>query len=90
MPSNSAHSLFISDLHLQAERPELTRAFLDFVQIRAVQAEALYILGDFFNLWLGDDDHAPLHDQVAAALLALSDWPNAAPLQSRRASRAKQ
>lgn len=48
-------TLFISDLHLCAERPALTELFLSFVKTRATQAEALYILGDFFEFWVGDD-----------------------------------
>ena len=47
--------LFISDLHLEAERPDITRAFLSFLDERARRAEALYILGDFFEAWIGDD-----------------------------------
>ncbi len=47
--------LFISDLHLQEERPDITRAFLQFLEERAPGAQALYILGDFFEVWIGDD-----------------------------------
>lgn len=65
------HSLFISDLHLHESRPQITRAFFHFLQTQAVNAEALYILGDFFDAWIGDDDDAPLSQQVAAELLAL-------------------
>ena len=64
--------LFISDLHLEAQRPDITRAFLRFLDEQASQADALYILGDFFEVWLGDDNPDPLADQVSAALLALS------------------
>jgi len=48
-------TLFISDLHLSAERPAITALFLDFLSHRARQAEALYILGDLFEYWIGDD-----------------------------------
>ncbi|HCU54234.1 MAG TPA: UDP-2,3-diacylglucosamine diphosphatase [Gammaproteobacteria bacterium] len=48
-------TLFISDLHLSAERPAITALFLDFLRHRARQAEALYILGDLFEYWIGDD-----------------------------------
>lgn len=65
-------NLFISDLHLEAKRPDITRAFLRFLDEQASQADALYILGDFFEVWLGDDNPDPLADQVSAALLALS------------------
>jgi UDP-2,3-diacylglucosamine hydrolase len=60
--------LFISDLHLEEERPALTRAFLEFLQREGPQASALYILGDFFNVWIGDDDDRPLNAQISAAL----------------------
>lgn len=60
--------LFISDLHLEEDRPELTAAFLDFLRREAPSASALYILGDFFNVWIGDDDDRPLNSRIAAAL----------------------
>lgn len=64
--------LFISDLHLEAQRPDITRAFLRFLDDQASRADALYILGDFFEVWLGDDNPDPLADEVSAALLSLS------------------
>ncbi|SDS33317.1 UDP-2,3-diacylglucosamine hydrolase [Halopseudomonas litoralis] len=64
--------LFVSDLHLEAERPDITRAFLRFLDGQAGQADALYILGDFFEVWLGDDNPNPLADKISAALLGLS------------------
>ena len=51
--------LLISDLHLEEERPDITRAFLDFLTGRARSAQALYILGDFFEAWIGDDAMTP-------------------------------
>jgi UDP-2,3-diacylglucosamine hydrolase len=48
--------LFISDCHLDAGRPEITRALVEFLQTRAREARYLYILGDLFEVWLGDDD----------------------------------
>ncbi|PKM16263.1 MAG: UDP-2,3-diacylglucosamine diphosphatase [Gammaproteobacteria bacterium HGW-Gammaproteobacteria-2] len=68
----SAHTLFISDLHLDADRPQATAAFIDFLVNEAIHAERLYILGDLFEAWLGDDDDAPLAAVVAQALNALS------------------
>jgi UDP-2,3-diacylglucosamine hydrolase len=50
--------LFISDCHLDPGRPEITRALASFLQTRAQQASHLYILGDLFEVWLGDDDAA--------------------------------
>ena len=65
--------LFISDLHLEAERPDITRAFLHFLQTRATGAEALYILGDFFEVWVGDDAMDEFQRSIAQALRQLAD-----------------
>ncbi|MBD2839061.1 UDP-2,3-diacylglucosamine diphosphatase [Pseudomonas sp. JM0905a] len=65
--------LLISDLHLEEERPDITRAFLHFLQTRAPQAEALYILGDFFEAWIGDDAMTPFQHSIAQALRKLAD-----------------
>ena len=68
-------TLFISDLHLSAERPQAIELFLRFTRDRARQVEALYILGDLFDAWIGDDDGAlavavrgALHDLTAAGV----------------------
>ncbi|PXX90918.1 UDP-2,3-diacylglucosamine diphosphatase [Marinobacter vulgaris] len=66
-------TLFISDLHLEESRPDITDAFLAFLDQKALGAEKLYILGDFFEAWIGDDEHTPLQEQVAKALRAVSD-----------------
>ncbi|SHK41847.1 UDP-2,3-diacylglucosamine hydrolase [Marinobacter antarcticus] len=66
-------TLFISDLHLEESRPDITGAFLGFLKEEAPGAEKLYILGDFFEAWIGDDERTPLQEQVAAALRALSE-----------------
>jgi UDP-2,3-diacylglucosamine hydrolase len=65
--------LFISDLHLEAERPDITRAFLHFLATRARKAEALYILGDFFEAWIGDDGMDEFQHSIARALREVSD-----------------
>ena len=65
--------LLISDLHLEEQRPDITRAFLHFLETRARQAEALYILGDFFEVWVGDDGMSPFQHDIARALRELSD-----------------
>lgn len=62
---------FISDLHLCEERPETTRAFLAFLDGPARRADALYMLGDLFEYWAGDDDDSPLIGTVCAALCGL-------------------
>ncbi len=56
-------TLFIADLHLQTEEPAITAGFLRFLQGEARKADALYILGDLFEAWIGDDDPNPLHRQ---------------------------
>ena len=66
------HTLFIADLHLSAERADITSAFLQFLQQDAVQADALYILGDLFEVWIGDDNPEPLLCEVASQLKQLS------------------
>ena len=65
--------LLISDLHLQEERPDITRAFLDLLDGRARHAKALYILGDFFEAWIGDDAMTPFQQSICQALRRLSD-----------------
>ena len=67
-------TLFIADLHLQTEEPAITAGFLRFLQGEARQADALYILGDLFEAWIGDDDPNPLHQQMAGwAIKAVVD-----------------
>ncbi len=65
-------TLFIADLHLCVEEPAITAGFLRFSG-EARKADALYILGDLFEAWIGDDDPNPLHRQMAAAIKAVSD-----------------
>ncbi|MCE5232161.1 MAG: UDP-2,3-diacylglucosamine diphosphatase [Mizugakiibacter sp.] len=61
-------TLFISDLHLDDARPQITALFERFLADEARAADALYILGDLFEAWVGDDDDAELPARVAAAL----------------------
>ncbi|WP_237385491.1 UDP-2,3-diacylglucosamine diphosphatase [Xenorhabdus sp. Sc-CR9] len=61
-------TLFIADLHLSEQEPAITAGFLRFLREDAIQAESLYILGDFFDYWIGDDDPNPLHTKIAQAL----------------------
>lgn len=66
--------LFISDLHLSPRSPGATRLFLDFLAGRARQASELYILGDLFEAWIGDDDvDDPYHARIVAALRSTAD-----------------
>ncbi|WP_313654504.1 UDP-2,3-diacylglucosamine diphosphatase [Pantoea sp.] len=66
-----SRTLFIADLHLCQEEPAITAGFLHFLAREAPHCDALYILGDLFEAWIGDDDPNPLHQQVADALRAL-------------------
>ena len=65
-------TLFVSDLHLDPVRPQATRLFLDFLAGEARDADALYILGDLFEAWVGDDDPSQIGNTVAESLHALS------------------
>ena len=64
-------TLFVSDLHLHASRPDISALFLDFLRDEAAHADALYILGDLFEAWLGDDADDALAQSVRAALARL-------------------
>jgi UDP-2,3-diacylglucosamine hydrolase len=66
-------TLFISDLHLDAERPQVTELFGRFLRDEARGADALYILGDLFEAWVGDDDPSETGAFVARELKALSE-----------------
>lgn len=69
---NSGRVLFISDLHLSAERPDITEAFIRFLCNHTTDAKALFILGDFFEMWLGDDDRNAFTVSIAKHLNAAS------------------
>ncbi len=60
--------LFVSDLHLDRQQPQRTRLFIDFLETRAAQARVLFILGDLFEAWLGDDDPAEDFQSLFEAL----------------------
>ncbi|KAB8188891.1 UDP-2,3-diacylglucosamine diphosphatase [Lysobacter maris] len=66
-------TLFVSDLHLDPERPRITSLFVDFLRDEARRADALYILGDLFEAWVGDDDPSETGATVAAETRALAD-----------------
>lgn len=66
------HTLFISDLHLSEEQPHITQLFLSFMRDVAPTAETLYILGDLFEYWAGDDDrHTAFHQSIIQAMSQL-------------------
>jgi UDP-2,3-diacylglucosamine hydrolase len=64
--------LFISDLHLDENRDDITTAFLQFLRGKAASASSLYILGDFFEVWLGDDHDTPFNQKIIEALVSLN------------------
>jgi len=64
--------LFVSDVHLDAAAPQAIDQFLAFLRAEAAGAEALYILGDLFEAWVGDDDQEPANERVCSALRALT------------------
>lgn len=66
-------SLFVSDLHLDADRPDTIDRFIEFTRERASRADSLYILGDLFEAWIGDDDDDPRLAPVLDSLAGLRD-----------------
>ena len=66
-------TLFIPDLHLDAKNPEIGEQFLRFLEGEAADADALYILGDLFESWVGDDDPDPHYAIMKSALRTLVD-----------------
>jgi UDP-2,3-diacylglucosamine hydrolase len=65
-------TLFVSDVHLSVERPSPVERFIHFLATEAPRADALYLLGDVFDLWLGDDDLRPPNAEVLQALATIS------------------
>ncbi len=65
--------LFVSDVHLDTTAADATQQFLTFLREQAAGAEALYILGDLFEAWVGDDDEEPGNRRVCAALRELTE-----------------
>ncbi len=63
-----SETIFVSDLHLDDSRPTITSLFLNFLKESATKAEALYILGDLFEVWIGDDNISSLSHQIATGL----------------------
>lgn len=61
-------NFFISDLHLEQNQPDIAKIFFDFLKKTTQPGHTLYILGDFFEVWIGDDDLNPFHQSVITAL----------------------
>ncbi len=70
--NKTAITYFIADLHLCENRPDISACFFSFLENEAVEAEKLYILGDLFEAWVGDDDDSPYLKNIAKALTKLS------------------
>lgn len=66
-------TLFISDLHLSPTHPEITEGFFYFLEHHATKAEKLYVLGDLFDFWIGDDDNSPFSRSIINAFKSLTD-----------------
>lgn len=72
--ASTSLALFVSDVHLCEAMPKTAQAFLHFLNHTAKQTERLYLLGDLFEYWAGDDDaDAPLHQEVIKALKELTE-----------------
>lgn len=70
--NKKTETLFVSDLHLDIERPDIIALFLDFLQKSAAQTDALYILGDLFEVWIGDDETSTLNQAIISGLYQLT------------------
>ncbi|HJV73801.1 MAG TPA: UDP-2,3-diacylglucosamine diphosphatase [Noviherbaspirillum sp.] len=67
-------ALFVSDVHLQAALPRTTQAFIDFLRNHAIKAQQLYLLGDLFEYWAGDDDLATSYNaEIVHNIRGVSD-----------------
>ena len=70
--TENAITYFIADLHLAQNRPDITACFLSFLENEAPKAQALYILGDLFEYWVGDDDDSAFIAEISQAIKSLS------------------
>lgn len=66
-------TLFISDLHLSPSRPDISDCFFSFIENEAIHADALYVLGDLFEFWIGDDDNSSFNQAIKNAFKQLAD-----------------
>jgi UDP-2,3-diacylglucosamine hydrolase len=64
--------LFISDLHLSASEPKITKLFASFCEQITPQTDAIYILGDFFKFWAGDDNRSEFNEKIKELLKTIS------------------
>lgn len=66
------HTLFISDIHLEDKRADISECFLNFLKTEGPKADAVYILGDLFEVWIGDDNNTPFYQTILSAIQTLS------------------
>jgi UDP-2,3-diacylglucosamine hydrolase len=66
-------TLFVSDLHLEADRPDIGNQFIEFLRTEAMEADDLYILGDLFEAWVGDDDPNTHYAKIKMAIRKVVD-----------------
>ena len=66
-------TLFVSDLHLEADRPDIGNQFVQFLKTEAMEADDLYILGDLFESWVGDDDPNAHYAKIKMAIRKVVD-----------------
>lgn len=78
---------FISDLHLSAAQPQISELFLKFLEQEAKKADALYILGDFFASWIGDDNPDPHNQRIIQALANFSETHHQIPIYMMHGNR---
>ena len=71
--STSRHCVFLSDVHLDASRPEITSQLAGFLESLPSGTERLYIVGDLFEAWIGDDAPGPVGQRIIAVLRAVTD-----------------
>lgn len=65
---NKKYTIFISDTHFNEKQPRITERFLKFLELNLAYINALYLLGDLFNTWIGDDNDSPLIQRISQAL----------------------
>ncbi|MHB1221419.1 MAG: UDP-2,3-diacylglucosamine diphosphatase [Gammaproteobacteria bacterium] len=68
MTSQTHKTYFLSDIHLEENQPTITQNFLNFLANCHTSVDGIYILGDLFESWIGDDDDTPFHQQIIQAL----------------------
>lgn len=66
------HTVFMGDLHLSADRPDISKAFIEYLNSDLSEVEALYIIGDLFEVWTSDDIAEPYTDEIAAHIKSVS------------------